>query len=43
MLSNNSGKNSGSPNRLYVAYVDNGYYLFNHRYPNVGIAISISM
>jgi hypothetical protein len=28
---------------VYVVYVDNGYYLYNHRYPNVGIAISISM
>jgi len=28
---------------VYVAYVDNGYYLYNHRYPNVGIAIDISM
>jgi hypothetical protein len=28
---------------VYVAYVDNGYYLFNRRYPNVGIAISVSM
>jgi hypothetical protein len=28
---------------VYVAYVDNGYYLFNRRHPNVGIAISISM
>ena len=28
---------------VYVTYVDNGYYLFNRRYPNVGIAISISM
>jgi hypothetical protein len=28
---------------VYVAYVDNGYYLFNRRYPSVGIAISISM
>ena len=27
---------------VYVAYVDNGYYLFNRRYPGVGIAISIS-
>lgn len=26
-----------------VTYVDNGYYLYNRRYPNVGIAISISM
>ena len=28
---------------VYVAYVDNGYYLFNRRYPSVGIAISFSM
>jgi hypothetical protein len=28
---------------VYVAYVDNGYYLYNQRYPGVGIAISISM
>jgi hypothetical protein len=27
---------------VYVAYVDNGYYLFNRRYPGAGIAISIS-
>jgi len=27
---------------VYVAYVDNGYYLYNHRYPNVGIAINIA-
>ena len=28
---------------VYVAYVDNGYYLYNRRYPNVGLAIRISM
>jgi glucan-binding YG repeat protein len=28
---------------VYVAYVDNGYYLFNRRYPGAGIAVSISM
>lgn len=28
---------------VYVNYVDNGYYLYNRRYPGVGIAISISM
>src|SRR5580704_16630849 len=28
---------------VYVTYVDNGYYLFDRRYPDVGIAISISM
>jgi hypothetical protein len=27
---------------VYVTYVDNGYYLYNRRYPNAGIAISIS-
>jgi flagellar motor protein MotB len=28
---------------VYVVYMDNGYYLYNRRYPNVGMAISISM
>jgi hypothetical protein len=28
---------------VFVTYADNGYYLYNRRYPNVGIAISISM
>jgi len=28
---------------VYVAYSDDGYYLFNRRYPGVGIAINISM
>jgi hypothetical protein len=28
---------------VYVAYVGNGYYLYNRRYPTVGIAIRISM
>jgi len=28
---------------VYVTYVDDGYYLYNRRHPNVGIAISISM
>jgi hypothetical protein len=27
---------------VYVTYVDNGYYLYNRRYPTSGIAISIS-
>jgi len=27
---------------VYATYVDNGYYLYNRRYPDVGIAISIS-
>ena len=29
--------------QVYVAYVDNGYYLFNRSYPGEGIAVSISM
>jgi hypothetical protein len=28
---------------VYVVYIDNGYYMFNHRYPNTGIAIRISL
>ena len=28
---------------VYVAYVDDGYYLYNRRYPTVAIAIRISM
>jgi len=28
---------------VYVTYVDNGYYMYNRRYPDVGIAVSISM
>ena len=28
---------------VYVVYVDNGYYMYNRRYPNVGIAINISL
>jgi hypothetical protein len=27
---------------VYIAYVDNGYYLYNRRYPNIGIAVNIS-
>jgi len=27
---------------VYVAYVDNGYYMYDRRYPNTGVAISIS-
>lgn len=27
---------------VYVSYVDNGYYLYNRRYPGVGLAISVS-
>ncbi len=28
---------------VYVVYSDNGYYMYNQRYPGVGIAISVSM
>ena len=28
---------------VYVDYLDNGYYLFNRRYPGSGVAISVSM
>ena len=28
---------------VYVNYVDNGYYLYNRRYPGEGIAISITL
>jgi hypothetical protein len=27
--------------RVYVAYVDNGYYLFNSRYPDFGLAVIV--
>jgi hypothetical protein len=28
---------------VYVSYTDNGYYLYNRRYPGIGLAISVSM
>jgi hypothetical protein len=37
------GKDWYDNDDVYVTYVDDGYYLYNRRYPNVGIAISISM
>jgi hypothetical protein len=37
------GNNWYDNDDVYVNYVDNGYYLYNRRYPDVGIAISISM
>ena len=37
------GNNWYDNDEVYVNYVDNGYYLYNRRYPNVGIAINISM
>ena len=37
------GNNWYDNDDVYVTYVDNGYYLYNRRYPNVGIAVRISM
>jgi hypothetical protein len=37
------GDNWYDSDDVYIVYVDNGYYMYNHRYPNVGIAISFSM
>jgi hypothetical protein len=28
---------------VYVLYTDNGYYMYNRRYPGQGIAVSISL
>lgn len=28
---------------VYIAYRDDGYYMFNRAYPGVGVAVSISM
>jgi hypothetical protein len=28
---------------VYIAYGDDGYYMYNRQYPGVGIAINISM
>jgi hypothetical protein len=36
------GENWYDDDDVYVAYVDNGYYMYNRRYPSSGIAISIS-
>ena len=37
------GNNWYDDDDVYVTYVDNGYYLYNRRYPTAGIAISISL
>ena len=37
------GNNWYDNDEVYVAYVGNGYYLYNRRYPTVGLAINISM
>jgi hypothetical protein len=36
------GNNWYDNDDVYVTYVDNGYYMYNRRYPNAGVAISIS-
>ena len=28
---------------VYVVYQNSGYYMYNQRYPGIGIAISVSM
>ena len=37
------GDNWYDTDDVYVDYVDNGYYLFNRRYPGPGISIRVSM
>jgi hypothetical protein len=37
------GSNWYNTDEVYVEYVDNGYYLFNSRYPGMGVAISVSL
>ena len=37
------GSNWYDNDEVYVVYVDDGYYMYNRRYPQVGIAINISM
>ena len=37
------GNNWYDNDDVYITYVDDGYYMYNRRYPTVGIAIRISM
>ena len=37
------GSNWYDNDEVYVVYADNGYYMYNRRYPTMGIAINISM
>lgn len=37
------GSNWYDHDDVYVVYVDNGYYMYNRRYPGSGVAISISL
>ena len=40
---NNWADNWYQTDDVYVVYENNGYYMYNQRYPGVGIAISVSM
>ena len=40
---NTWGNNWYQSDDVYVVYQDNGYYMYNRRYPNVGLAISVSL
>ena len=37
------GDNWYETDNVYVVYENDGYYMYNQRYPGVGIAISVSM
>ena len=37
------GNNWYENDDVYIVYENDGYYMYNHRYPGVGIAISVSM
>lgn len=39
----NWGANWYDSDEVYVAYTDNGYYLYNRSYPGIGLAVSISL
>jgi hypothetical protein len=37
------GNNWYERDNVYIVYQNDGYYMYNQRYPSVGIAISVSM
>jgi hypothetical protein len=37
------GDNWYETDNVYVVYENDGYYMYNQRYPGVGIAISVGM
>ena len=39
----NWGDNWYENDNVYIVYENDGYYMYNPRYPGVGIAISVSM